>query len=74
MNNKKGIRLKETGIAHIFVRKTKKGDPPYIYLGKGKLTNARDANNPAFALLFDIELEEPIPEEYDYDLGYKEID
>ena len=47
---------------------------PYIYLGEGTLTNPRDSGNEAKALLFDIILDEPLPEEYDYDLGYKDVD
>lgn len=74
MDNGKGKRLIATGKAHIFVRRSKKGDPPFIYLGEGTLTNPRPSDNPAQALLFDIVLEAPIPEEYDYDLGYKEVD
>ncbi len=74
LDNKKGETLIKTGRAHLFVRKSKKGDMPYIYLGEGTLTNPRDSGNEAKALLFDIVLDEPLPEEYDYDLGYKDVD
>lgn len=73
IDNSKGQRLIKTKYAHVFVRTSKKGNPPFVYLGEGELTNPRDANNPAKALLFDIKLEEEIPEEYDYDVGYQEI-
>ena len=74
LTNSKGERLIKTARAHLFVRKSKKGDMPYIYLGEGTLTNPRDSGNEAKALLFDIILDEPLPEEYDYDLGYKDVD
>src|SRR5574344_473778 len=60
LSNAKGKRLIEAKEADVFVRKTKKEDGievPYVYLGKGTLTNPRDSLNPAKALLFDIILE-----------------
>lgn len=77
MENSKGKKLIATEIADIFVRKTKKEDGievPFAYLGKGRLTNPRDSGNSAKALLFDIVLEKPVPEEYKYDFGIEDTD
>jgi|LAHS01.1.fsa_nt_gb superfamily II DNA or RNA helicase len=77
MTNIKGQRLINTRIAEIFVRKTKKEDgveTPFVYLGKGTLTNPRPSDNPAKALLFDIVLEQSVPEEYKYDFGIEDTD
>lgn len=77
MTNIKGQRLINTRIAEIFVRKTKKEDgveTPFVYLGKGILTNPRPSDNPAKALLFDIVLEKSVPEEYKYDFGIEDTD
>ncbi|MCI2111127.1 MAG: DUF3427 domain-containing protein [Bacilli bacterium] len=75
--NFKGHKLMGFGEADIFVRKTKKDDGienPFVYLGKGKLTNPRDSGNPARALLFDIVLTQPVPEEFKYDFGIEDTD
>ena len=45
-----------------------------VYLGVGELTEPKTSDNEAKTLIFKILLEQPIPEEYDYDVGYKEID
>ena len=77
LNNIRGQRLIGMGIAEIFVRKTKKEDgveTPFVYLGKGQLTNPRPSDNPAKALLFDIVLEQPVPEVYKYDFGIEDTD
>lgn len=75
LNNGKGKRLLQTEKAMIFVRKTKKNwgrMSPFVYIGMGKLENPRESDNPAKTLLFDIILENPIPNAYRYDLGIEE--
>lgn len=77
MTNLKGRKLIAHRIADIFVRKTKKDDgldTSYVYLGQGELTNPRDSGNAAQALLFDIVLENQVPEEYKYDFGIEDTD
>ena len=74
LTNTKGQNLIARGKAHIFVRKSKKKGDPFVYLGVGKLTEPKTSDNEAKTLIFKILLEQPIPEEYDYDVGYKEID
>ncbi len=73
LSNKKGLRLIKTGQAYIFVRKIEREDGiilPYIYIGKGKLTNPRASANIKQTLLFDIILDNKIPEylRYDFDI------
>lgn len=73
--NVKGKRLINEGIAEIFIKKTKKENGitlPFIYIGRGHLTNPRQSNNAAKTLLFDIILEDEIPEEYKYDFGIED--
>lgn len=75
LDNGKGKRLQQEGKAMIFVRKTKKSwgrMSPFIYIGMGDLENPRTSDNPAQTLLFDIILENPVPEAYRYDLGIEE--
>ncbi len=77
LDNKKGQRLINTKIAEIFVHKTKKEDglaTPFIYLGKGTLSNPRDSGNASKAILFDIVLDKEIPDMYKYDFGIKDAD
>jgi len=75
--NIKGQKLINSTTAEIFVRKTKTEDgveTPFVYLGKGRLSNARVSDNPAKALLFDIILEKAVPEVYKYDFGIEDTD
>lgn len=51
--------------ADIFVRKTNSEDGvvlPYVYLGKGKLSNPRETKNIKKTLLFDVTLENKLPD------------
>ena len=45
---------------------------PYIYLGKGELTNSRLSSNPKNTLLFDVILEHEVPEYLKYDFEIEE--
>ncbi len=72
IENEKGQRLIRTGKALLFVRKAKSEDGvemPYIFLGKGYLRDARATDNTGKTILFDIDLENPVPEVYRYDFG-----
>lgn len=73
--NKKGLKLINQKFVHIFVRKINKEDGvtlPYIYIGKGELTNPRVSSNVRNSLLFDIILEHKVPEYLKYDFEIKE--
>ncbi len=72
LSNKKGEDLINKPYSHIFVRKCKRedgADMPFYYLGKGKLTNARVSTNAKMTLLFDIILDNEVPETYFDDFG-----
>ncbi len=72
MANKKGQDLISNPKCLIFVRKSKKqdgADLPFYYVGTGTLTNPRDSGNEKKALLFDIELDTPVPSLYFDDFG-----
>ena len=68
--NIKGLKLINQKYVHIFVRKIQKEDGlilPYIYIGKGEFTNPRKSKNPKLSVLFDIVLENEIPDYLKYD-------
>lgn len=70
LTNSKGKALLTAKEAHLFVRKISKEDgieQPFIYIGKGKLTNPTDSNKNPKTLLFDIILEHNIPSEFETD-------
>ncbi len=70
--NKTGTDLIMQKYCHLFVRKIKKEDGitlPYIYIGKGELTNPRPSQNTKLSLLFDIILNHEIPEYLKFDFG-----
>lgn len=65
LTNSKGKKLIDQKIAHVFVRKIEKEDGitlPYVFIGKGELANPRESDNVKHSLLFDIILENAIPE------------
>lgn len=75
LENSMGQRLINQKIAHFFVRKIEKEDGitlPYIYLGKGELTNPRQSKNIKKSLLFDVVLEYKVPEYLKYDFEIEE--
>lgn len=77
LTNSKGMHLLQHPEVDIFVRKTKKEDgieTPFVYLGKGILTNPRVSDNPAKALLFDIVLSKAVPDVYKFDFGIEDTD
>jgi len=75
LDNNKGKKLIEQRYVYVFVRKIQKEDGiimPYIYLGKGELTNSRLSSNPKNTLLFDVILEHEVPEYLKYDFEIEE--
>lgn len=78
LTNKKGQRLLDQKFVEVFVRKVKIEDGitlPYIYIGRGKLTNPRISKNIKKALLFDVVLEKEVPSylKYDFEIPEGEI-
>ena len=72
LDNKKGRDLIDRPRCLIFARKSKRqdgADLPFYYVGTGTLTNPRDSGNEKKALLFDIELDAPVPSLYFDDFG-----
>lgn len=77
MDNPKGQKLLNIKKVCVFVRKAKKDngkDVPFTYLGMATLTNPRVSDNPGKCLLFDLVLDDPVPEEYKYDFGIEDSD
>lgn len=83
-NKGDGPKLLSTDKVHLFVRKMKKEDGiimPFTYFGTGKFVNQRtsftteivDGIEKQFpTLMFDIELDNPVPEEYRFDFEIPE--
>lgn len=70
-DNAEGKKLLATKIVHLFVRKVDEEDGivlPFTYFGTGKFTNCRDSqNDDKPTLMFDIELDHEVDEEYRFD-------
>lgn len=74
LDNERGNKLKNTKQVYLFVRKMDKEDNiilPFTYFGTGKLTNVRESQvidkktkEINKTLLFDILLDNEVPEEY----------
>lgn len=77
VDNYLGMKLKKTNIVYLFVRKTDEEDNiilPFTYFGTGRLTNMRESSvidqktqSIYKTLLFDIQLDNVIPQEYHVD-------
>ena len=69
--NAEGKKLLTTEVVHLFVRKMDDEDGivlPFTYFGTGKFTNCRESKNgEAPTLMFEIELDNPVPQEYRFD-------
>lgn len=77
IDNKQGLELINSNIAHIFIRKMESEDGitlPYTYIGTGKLTKPRAGLKAKPTLLFDIELDNIVPEYLKYDFNIPESD
>lgn len=75
-DNAEGKKLLATRIVHLFVRKVDDEDGivlPFTYFGTGKFTNCRDSKNDNKpTLMFDIELDHEVDEEYRFDFQVPE--
>lgn len=75
-DNAEGKKLLATKIVHLFVRKVDEEDGivlPFTYFGTGKFTNCRDSQNDYKpTLMFDIELDHEVDEEYRFDFQVPE--
>lgn len=75
-DNAEGKKLLGTKIVHLFVRKVDEEDGivlPFTYFGTGKFTNCRDSKNEDKpTLMFDIELDHEVDEEYRFDFQVPE--
>lgn len=75
-DNAEGKKLLATRIVHLFVRKVDDEDGivlPFTYFGTGKFTNCRDSKNEDKpTLMFDIELDHEVDEEYRFDFQVPE--
>lgn len=75
-DNVEGKKLLATKIVHLFVRKVDEEDGivlPFTYFGTGKFTNCRDSqNDDKPTLMFDIELDHEVDEEYRFDFQVPE--
>lgn len=76
LTNKEGQKLLNTKVVHLFVRKMDDEDGivlPFTYFGTGKFTNCRESiNENTPTLLFDIVLDNDVPEEYRFDFQVPE--
>lgn len=74
--NPEGIKLLNTEVVHLFVRKmdSEDGIPlPFTYFGTGKFTNYRESSNgDKPTLMFDIVLDNEVPEQYRFDFNIPE--
>lgn len=74
LNEKNQNELIDSKKAYLFIRKVKDENGitmPFTYVGEGKMTNPRKTDNPKGSLLFDIEMDNELPEYLQYDFGVK---
>ncbi len=65
-------KLSQSRFAHVFIRKVSEENGlvlPFTYVGKGRLTNPRKTENGNGTYLFDIHMENELPEYLQYDFG-----
>ncbi len=65
-------KLKASKFAYVFIRKMKDENGivlPFTYVGKGKLENPRKTNDEKGTYLFDIHMENSLPDYLQYDFG-----
>ena len=65
-------KLKSSSYAFLFIRKVKDENGivlPFTYVGKGKLSNCRKTDNGNGTYLFDIKMENTLPDYLQYDFG-----
>jgi superfamily II DNA or RNA helicase len=74
LNSEKQKELINSSKAHLFVRKISMENGitlPFTYVGAGVLTNPRNTSNPKGTLLFDIKMDEVLPDYLQYDFKWK---
>lgn len=65
-------KLKKSSYTHVFIRKVSDENGitlPFTYVGTGRLTNGRPTNNGNGTYLFDIVMENALPDYLQYDFG-----
>lgn len=65
-------KLMKSTFAHVFIRKMTTGNGlvlPFTYVGKGKMSNPRKTDGDNGTYLFDIHMENELPEYLQYDFG-----
>ena len=65
-------KLVQSSFTHVFIRKVSEENGlvlPFTYVGKGKLTNPRKTDGDNGTYLFDIHMENELPEYLQYDFG-----
>lgn len=65
-------KLKTYNYAHLFIRKMAEDNGirlPYTYVGRGNLDNPRRSKNVKLSFLFDIHMEDELPDYLQYDFG-----
>ncbi len=65
-------KLKNSNYAHLFIRKVTQENGivlPFTYVGKGNIQNPRETTSGNGTYLFDIHMENSLPEDLQYDFG-----
>ena len=65
-------KLVQSSFTYVFIRKVSEENGlvlPFTYVGKGKLTNPRKTDGDNGTYLFDIHMENELPEYLQYDFG-----
>lgn len=65
-------KLNNSSYAHLFIRKVSQENGlvlPFTYVGKGKIQNPRKSTGNSGTYLFDIKMENSLPEDLQYDFG-----
>ena len=69
-------KANDSRFAYLFIRKVAEENGltlPFTYVGKGKLSNPRKSSGENGTYLFDIYMENELPEYLQYDFGLSEI-
>lgn len=72
LNEEKQAELINSQKALLFIRKVESENGivmPFTYVGEGVLRNPRKTDNPKGTLLFDIHMDDELPEDLQYDFG-----
>ena len=65
-------KIRKSRFAYVFIRKVSTENGlvlPFTYVGKGKLTNPRKTDGGNGTYLFDIHMDNELPEYLQYDFG-----